>query len=613
MRLTWPGVAARLLLAATLVLICLPLAPLMPAWGLDASFALAVNQAQADGLVFGQNVIFTLGPYAALYSGLYHPGTDSLMLAAAALLACGYATVVWQLRPQALAAGVAALLLASLFTSRDALLLCYPLLALVALLRGRCGAVLLGAPLGLLLLTKGSLLPLCGLVLISAAVALLIKKERWRALQFVGGALLAVPVLWLLAGQPLAALPAYWLNQLPVIAGFAEAMSADGPLWQVLLWLAVAGCLGLVALLRRGRDWAAWVCLLNLAALLFVAFKAGFVRHDMHAVIASDSLLLLACLLLGWGQRRWLQGLCLLPVLMCWQMLDVMYPYADRPPLQARAVQFYLDKAEAVVARVRQPGLLEARYQAALERLQQRYAFPRFAGGVDIYSANQAELLASGNRWRPRPVFQSYSAYTPGLLALNRDYLLSAQAPDDILFKIEAIDQRLPALEDGASWPLLLTHYQLESKAGNGYLYLARREHAGPVASSAMVVRMVGQLGQAVVMPRGQGPLLASVRVHKSAYGRLLGLLYKTEVLRIGLQLADGRHLDYRFVPGMAQTPFLFSPFVGATEDFARLAEAGSEEAFAAGGEVVALNLYCPGGCPSWLPEYELELSPVQW
>lgn len=623
------AVLARWWLLVTSVLLCIPLAPLMPSWGLDASFALAVNHAQAVGMVFGRELVFTLGPYASLYSGVYHPGSDGLMLAAAGLLAVGYAAVLWQLRPAPLAAATSALLLASLLTSRDALLLCYPLLALWAVLRpacGHCSAVLLAAPLGLLLLTKGSLLPLVLLAVGSASSALLFSGQRGRALQFAGTALLACPLLWGLAGQPLAALPLYWLNQLPLISGFAEAMSVSGPLWQVGLWLGLASSVLALALYRREPGLAAWVTLLNLAAVLFVAFKAGFVRHDMHVIIARDVLLLLACLLLGWGKPRSLPGLpwlSLAAVLLGGQALEVMYPYNDRAPLHARAVQFYQHKADALLQRLQHPDALAVRYQAALAELQQRYQFPRFNGTVDIYSANQAELLASGNRWQPRPVFQSYSAYTPGLLALNRDSLLRRDAPQHIVFKIEPIDGRLPALEDGASWPLLLRLYQLHTRAANGYLYLTRRPNAETMAAApaadpmaaqpATRTRLAGQLGQALVLPAGDGPLLASFRLHKSLYGRVLGLLYKTPPLRIGVQLADGRHLDYRFVPGMAQSPLWLSPLVTSTEDFAQLAAAQPGQPALAGARVLALNLYCPEGCASWQSAYELELLPAQW
>jgi hypothetical protein len=39
-----------------------------------------MNEATALGLAFGKELIFTFGPYAAIYTKVYHPGTDSIML-----------------------------------------------------------------------------------------------------------------------------------------------------------------------------------------------------------------------------------------------------------------------------------------------------------------------------------------------------------------------------------------------------------------------------------------------------------------------------------------------------------------------------------------------------
>jgi len=77
-----------LLLTATVTLV--PFSPGMPAAGLDPSWMLAVNQAVAQGLSFGDQVIFTFGPYASVYTQQYHPATDAMMLGASMSLALSY-------------------------------------------------------------------------------------------------------------------------------------------------------------------------------------------------------------------------------------------------------------------------------------------------------------------------------------------------------------------------------------------------------------------------------------------------------------------------------------------------------------------------------------------
>jgi len=41
-----------------------------------------MNQAIAQGLSFGDDIVFTFGPYASVYTQLYHPATVRLMVVA---------------------------------------------------------------------------------------------------------------------------------------------------------------------------------------------------------------------------------------------------------------------------------------------------------------------------------------------------------------------------------------------------------------------------------------------------------------------------------------------------------------------------------------------------
>src|SRR6516164_5896795 len=80
-------VATGALIIAWLLL--MPFAPGMPTAGLDGSWPYALNEAIARGYVFGRDVIFTFGPLASVYSRLYSPATDTMMLVGSAIYAAG--------------------------------------------------------------------------------------------------------------------------------------------------------------------------------------------------------------------------------------------------------------------------------------------------------------------------------------------------------------------------------------------------------------------------------------------------------------------------------------------------------------------------------------------
>ena len=71
---------ARVMAALAAVALFVPLQPVLPATGLDPSWKIAINQAVSQHLSFGDQLVFSLGPWASIYTQSYHPATDRMML-----------------------------------------------------------------------------------------------------------------------------------------------------------------------------------------------------------------------------------------------------------------------------------------------------------------------------------------------------------------------------------------------------------------------------------------------------------------------------------------------------------------------------------------------------
>ena len=78
----WHGLPGLLLVLFSLLTVVW-LSPDMPYPQQDSAWALAVNQAVADRLAFGRDIIYPIGPWGSVYAGQYHPATDGMMLAGA--------------------------------------------------------------------------------------------------------------------------------------------------------------------------------------------------------------------------------------------------------------------------------------------------------------------------------------------------------------------------------------------------------------------------------------------------------------------------------------------------------------------------------------------------
>ena len=580
------------MLYLTVVGVVVPLSPMLPASGLDPSWALGVNQAVAQNLTFGTDVIFTYGPYTSVFSTLYHPQTDARMLWGGLLVAFCYALalqlVVRGRSPWLRLSCVALVAVAHAGGPRDAVFASYLLVLALAVWRlrepldapARLGPTraaivwsLLLVPLGLLPLAKCSFFAPIGLLCVIFAISFWRDARRRLAVLTLVIPPLALVVFWLVAGQPLSGLPRFVWTSWLVIAGYTEAMALSGPELEVFLFLASAALL-LGSMWRLiGRADRRLFLVLSCATCLFFSFKSGFVRHDGHAVIAGASLLFatLPVMLLFRGRSR-------VALLVTTAAAGTLIINGHSPFGPGRVadllVRPYVDGIGGLVQRVREPQRLPLAFAAAMTSISRELPLPRLSGTTDIYPVDQAYLLASGNTWTPRPVLQSYSAYHPELARLDSDWLEGARAPDHILFRVDPLDGHYPSIEDGPSWRALLTRYEVsEVTGGTGrpFVILDRKAQPEPPRRLEWIHDRRHSAGEDIALPTDVGPLFAELDVSPTLIGMVAGVLFKVPPLGLTVHLSDGAVLRYRISAGAARAGFLLSPLVGSTTDFVLL------------------------------------------
>ncbi len=613
---------AGLVLAALALFV--PFSPNMPAEGLDPSWMYAMNQALAQGLVIGKDVVFTFGPYASIYTRVYHPATDHLMVWGSVFLALSFALAAFlNFRNSKWSIQLALLVvLSTVMYSPDVLLFFYTLLVGTYLYRviaekalsgsGKESLILVAlfAPFGLIPLIKGSALIACVAIAIFSAYLLWNAGRRSLAVLACATPPVLMAAFWLVAKQPLLALPQYFMSMLPIISGYTEAMAVNGNPAQLLAF--VVGTAILAHIVFQGQAVALRlkaVVILMFLCMLFLAFKAGFVRHDAHAVISSSMLLLTALLastLVSPARGRSLL-LCAVAV---WAAIDAAYVNTSTEAFFKNLNATYAKAWDGARMRVSHPAQLKADFDSRLAALKSLAGFPTLPGSVDIYSYEQSLLIGSGNHWNPRPVLQSYSVYTPALAERNKNHLLSEGRPDNILFKVQPIDDRLPALEEGLSWPVLLSNYAPQSFA-NGFLLLQHRAPGdiAPVESKEYFKRTYA-LGERVELAPTGKVLYAKVVLKKSLLGRISNTLLKPSQLDIKLTRTDGAVKKYRMIASMAETGFVVSPLIESTEDFGLLFS-GTD--FLRNKQVASFTIDAAAPRSLWRDTYEVELTSVAY
>ena len=615
-------------LLVTTVTILVPFSPgMLPTNGLDPSWVMGLQQAIVQGLTFGREIIFTYGPYAPVYTGSYHPSTDVFFSFVCLYLAISYwACLIFVLRNAPWYWVLAFfIVLTMLIHARETLFLLFPLLTGLLILKiqfakdeksiknklALFSLALAFSAFGLLVLVKGTLLVPCVTVIFLYTIFFSSKDHISLTMLYLLLPIASLLFFWIIADLPIAALSNYFIGLAYIISGYTEAMALNGSTFEILMYLTASILILLIISFQMqliGKEKLFLLCIYCL--FLFLSFKVSFVRHDVHALIAATSLLV-AALLLPFAFKSWALFPAIIFVLLTSIYIKSNYinnpVYHDIKQISAP----YASAWYGIQNRLENKKWPKSAFDAGMNALRVQASFPLLSGTTDIYSYGQGGLIASGNIWSPRPIFQSYSVYTPELANRNRRHLLGDRAPDHIIFKIEPIDERLPALEDGASWPVLLTHYQLVQRK-TGFLLLQKRIDMPNFEEPSILAVYKYDFGKLVNLPEfSENLIYAQIEIQPTILGRIASLLFKTSQLQITLNLKNGITKRYRFIANMAKSGFLISPLIDTTDEFGMLY--GNKGLFLDSKMVASIMITSRhSGYKLWKDRYTITFSQIQ-
>ena len=564
---------------------------------------LVLSEAAAGRFRFGTDIVFTGGPLSDIYTRLFNPATY------AAVLLVVYGLVTLQaLALTALAARSGSLffhllLLPALFfiMARDVQVMLTPfVIAMVVLGRPAGGGAVAFTIAGAIAsavstLIKFSLFPL------SVALFLLVDLNRLRLRAFpvaTIGYAAAYYLSFVLMAPEGSDFHAYFKGSLETSSGYSAAMAIAGPWADAAIYaaLAVAAFMALAASERRrvrdGGEFGWNSAAQALAALFFVwiTLKIGFVRHDLHVLTALSGLALAVC---AFGLSRLpphgigrIAAATLAAVVVGAGFFSHAKLATDpgmRFPL-AKTLTDHLVAVPEELARTAgalgDPGAwLETRLsrrEEALSELARESPIDEIEGTIDSIASIQASLIANGLAYQPRPTIQEYTTYTRALIERNRAFFADASGPRYVLFEASAIDERYPALAEGASWPVFLAAYAPERMVDSDVLLRRRQAPLGNLLGSP--VSGSGDLGASLPIEFGPDPVFISLDVKPTLIGRIADLLLKPSFLYLGVTTSQGTEQVYRLIPAIAREGFLASPVVRTNRDFVRLAEGTSAE-----------------------------------
>lgn len=429
---------------------------------LDQSWQAGLEMALHFHLAFGPQVIFTYGPLGFLAIG-NAAGMTAVWYGSLAVISLLYTIVLRFALSAAIyhsarrsyggLAGFVLALVAVTVTSAYFADLTVVLIVLVWALGTDLASredLLLVATLALVAAVESlEKISIGGTAIVMVAIYALSANTGQRRLRQIGVTLLAYVIallsLWLVVGEPLSALPDYARGSYEITAGYSAAMSTTqrGLGWTVAAAI-IFGLLGAwlawttsVAFTRRRR----LAVVVLWAVFWFSAFKEGFVRQDaahvpifMAAMVGGVFAFRLQRRVIGLGVACLALGVCSWMGVLGVGVAQVFHPGSSISALRSDVTQI-LDSSDRakLLAKSTASVLTAGKLPRGSVRLLRGHT-------VAIYPDQIALVWAYRLDWRPLPVLQSYSAYTPWLDRLDANYLASSYGPQRIIIQAGTSD-----------------------------------------------------------------------------------------------------------------------------------------------------------------------------
>lgn len=561
------------ILFIVLIISIVPIFSDFPILGIDSSWENGMNTLIGKGEKLGENVFFTYGPFIGIYQNYYHPDTYLLNLFVSIPIAISFFLMFYQLLKNEnilyeLILIILLLILYFLATNKDYLFYFYPILLFSFIKKINIGKIenkyfyflIVFFPIGSIFLIKCSYSIFYFFIIF---IILFYNKKVKEDLSIIFILILSVIFYWIISWQELSYLYTFFRYNIFFTSGFTEAMS-DGNSFELELIFLILSSLIVFPLLMKYNYHSCTLLLVCLIACFFV-FKASFIRADkLHMELAFLFLVLLSFSVFVELKTKIYQLIFLMSMLMIFSV----YNYRVKNIVSSIKLNFNNDYKELVAKKTK-----KEMYYLALSEINKHHRLPSVEGTVDIYNYDQNILLSSDNNWVQRPIFQSYTAYTPELLIRNKENLLSEKNPQFIFFKVQTIDNRLPSLEDGNSWSVILNNYSPIEMINDDYLILKRNKNYNSDVSLKSIKIEKNIINTKITLPFNENKnVLCKIYLNKTLYGGLKNKFYKMgSDLKIRVQLNNGIEKEFRLVSGMIETEFLISPLITDTKEFYNL------------------------------------------
>jgi hypothetical protein len=374
---------------------------------------------------------------------------------------------------------------------------------------------------------------------------------------------LSVPCLIILLSFPLRTdLIGYILGGLSLIDGYNDAMNIKAVEYLKYVFYAVL-MISVFFISLFYKNYRNNLILLTTGLIFtFVLFKQSFVRSDLHITTFFPIFPALCGILIIFYEKvskvQTLIVVAICAVCLWFGLYLGMYAaIGDR-------LNYLTD--------IKSPPERLERYEKNFSRFEMPAAARSIIGEntVDILPWNIDYLYFNRLNYNPRPVIQSYSAYTPYLIKLNRQKYESDSAPEFVIFSNQSIDNRYGFFDDQEVKLALIKDYscvEFFESGDNKFLLFKRSPNNASIDFSPPVEKSI-KLNEEYVLEDGNKSYFIKIDINYSLHGKLVRFAYKPFPILISFTLQDGSTRQHKAVVPILKNGVLINPVIEEEKDF---------------------------------------------
>ena len=577
--------------------------------GLDPGWRSGLAEATNQGLKFGQDVIFTFGPFHQLHTNLASSQLAPL-LTSRWIMGLAWGSLFLR-TSKAMGYPGAWLFLLSQYlwnwwdTDSPFFIFCFATNVTTVLnLRSEREPLFLqglsAIGLSTIALTKLSLAGLALPTLAALYITNLTRERSSNRKRLLTATYLACAALPLLLSHtsPGDLFQYFFGLNSEIVSGYASAMSTtpkDAILSRAMYLAGSSACIYLTQKLiwkAQSPQKPTTFTKISIIALLtlsyWIPFKAGFIREDeghiqSAAIFLFSSGIFLSLIAIHNYKKlnsKYAIGIFPLAALLGWLCNPpVTTDIQAANSVQKRSIARLWSATTSHAGRelLRQETMIDVMRESSQTQIDD-YKIPP-GSTADVLPWDISDLLINKLKYKPRPIIQSLNAYTKNLQIKNKSFFESREdRPDFVILSMKNIDGRWPSVGlDGPAITAIKQNYTFSHKSKKGALVFrvntltsnpSQSKSDAAVFKTKFIIKTGRRKTEQVLMPENirHGSSI-EILLETTFLNKAYKFLFKPPFnLHAKVSFSDGTHAIYRVIPGSAFELPLY-PFLEDTTD----------------------------------------------